>query len=116
MNQENCTIFDAFQQEIPLIVTFIEAVVTWMNRGGLFYIGTGTSGRLDVLDVAECIPTFSTEPEKVQGLIASEMKAMTFLVKGAEDVLDLAREDLKAHKLKREDFVLGIAQVVEYLM
>ncbi|MFK4566705.1 N-acetylmuramic acid 6-phosphate etherase [Enterococcus sp. UD-01] len=110
MNQEDQQVAYAVKAELSSIVALIEAVVACLDRGGnLFYIGAGTSGRLGVLDAAECIPTFNTKPEKVQGLIAGGMKAMTIAVEGAEDSLDLAKTDLKAHHLKKEDFVLGIA-------
>ncbi|MEI5993022.1 N-acetylmuramic acid 6-phosphate etherase [Candidatus Enterococcus mansonii] len=110
MNEEDRKVAEALHDELPSITALIEAVVTCMDNGGnLFYIGAGTSGRLGVLDAAECIPTFNTKPETVQGLIAGGMKAMTIAVEGAEDSLTLAREDLKAHQLKKEDFVLGIA-------
>ncbi|MGX7149480.1 N-acetylmuramic acid 6-phosphate etherase [Enterococcus ureasiticus] len=110
MNEEDKKVADAVQNETSSITDLIEAVVTCMENGGsLFYIGAGTSGRLGVLDAAECIPTFNTKPETVQGLIAGGMKAMTIAVEGAEDSLTLAKEDLKARHLKKEDFVLGIA-------
>ncbi|MDA9471623.1 N-acetylmuramic acid 6-phosphate etherase [Enterococcus sp. 5H] len=110
MCEEDKKVADAVQNEYTSIVALIEAVVTCMDNGGsLFYIGAGTSGRLGVLDAAECIPTFNTAPETVQGLIAGGMKAMTVAVEGAEDSLVLAKEELKAHQLKKEDFVLGIA-------
>lgn len=110
MNQADQHIAEAVAKEQPSIVALIEAVVRCMNTGGnLYYIGAGTSGRLGVLDAAECIPTFNTTPEMVQGLIAGGMRAMTIAVEGAEDSPDLAKEDLKAHYLKKEDFVLGIA-------
>ncbi len=58
-------------------------------------MGAGTSGRLGVLDAAECVPTFGTDPEMVQGLIAGDEKAMTVAVEGAEDSLTLGPADLK---------------------
>lgn len=110
MNQADRQIAEAVAKEHTSIVQLIEAVVRCMNNGGnLYYIGAGTSGRLGVLDAAECIPTFNTSPEMVQGLIAGGIRAMTVAVEGAEDSTVLAKEDLKAHYLKKEDFVLGIA-------
>ncbi len=72
-------------------------------------MGAGTSGRLGVLDAAECVPTFGTEPEMVQGLIAGGMAAMTVAVEGAEDSAALGQEDLVAINLTANDTVVGIA-------
>ncbi|MER2132216.1 MAG: N-acetylmuramic acid 6-phosphate etherase, partial [Carnobacterium inhibens] len=75
----------------------------------LIYMGAGTSGRLGVLDAAECVPTFSVDPSMVQGLIAGGMKAMTVAVEGAEDSKTLGAEDLEAIQLNDTDVVVGIA-------
>lgn len=110
MNHEDQQVAKAVAKEHDSIVAVIEAVIRCMNNGGhLYYIGAGTSGRLGVLDAAECIPTFNTCPEMVQGLIAGGLRAMTVAVEGAEDSKILGSEDLKAHYLKKEDFVLGLA-------
>lgn len=79
------------------------------NDGRLFYMGAGTSGRLGVLDAAECVPTYGTDPELVQGLIAGGSKAMLEAVEGAEDSRQEGAEDLKNHNLSSKDFVVGIA-------
>ena len=72
-------------------------------------MGAGTSGRLGVLDAAECVPTFSADPSMVQGLIAGGMEAMTVAVEGAEDSKEFGESDLKAISLTAEDMVIGIA-------
>lgn len=79
------------------------------NNGRLFYMGAGTSGRLGVLDAAECVPTYGTDPELVQGLIAGGSEAMLEAVEGAEDSRQKGAEDLKNHNLSSRDFVVGIA-------
>ncbi|MFK5282596.1 N-acetylmuramic acid 6-phosphate etherase, partial [Lacticaseibacillus paracasei] len=66
-------------------------------------------GRLGVLDAAECVPTFGTDPEMVQGLIAGGMKAMTVAVEGAEDSKELGKTDLLQRHLTADDIVVGIA-------
>ncbi|PNB76572.1 N-acetylmuramic acid 6-phosphate etherase, partial [Pseudomonas sp. FW305-BF6] len=80
------------------------------KKGGrLIYIGAGTSGRLGILDAVECPPTFGTETEMVQGLIAGGLKAFTVAVEGAEDREDFAVNDLKEISLNDKDIVIGIA-------
>ncbi|MGB3160282.1 N-acetylmuramic acid 6-phosphate etherase [Carnobacterium sp.] len=110
MNQEDQTVAEKVAMEIPQITKVVEAIIKSFNQDGrLIYIGAGTSGRLGVLDAAECVPTFSVDPSMVQGLIAGGMKAMTIAVEGAEDSKELAEEDLKAIELTRKDIVIGIA-------
>ncbi|KAF1297380.1 N-acetylmuramic acid 6-phosphate etherase [Enterococcus sp. JM4C] len=110
MNNEDGNVIRAIKQEIDSIEKMIVNVTDCLKKGGrLFYIGAGTSGRLGVLDAAECVPTFSINPEMVQGLIAGGQKAMTVAVEGAEDSFTLAAEDLQERQLNQNDFVLGIA-------
>ncbi|MGB3159658.1 N-acetylmuramic acid 6-phosphate etherase [Carnobacterium sp.] len=110
MNQEDEKVAKFVKEEIDDIVKLIEAVIISLKKGGrLFYIGAGTSGRLGVLDAAECIPTFNTSPEMIQGVIAGGMKAMTVAVEGAEDSLELCEADLRERGLNENDFILGIA-------
>ena len=80
-------------------------------RGGgrLFYVGAGTSGRLGVLDASECPPTFGTNPEMVQGIIAGGVAALTSAQEGAEDNQEQARVDLAARGVRAGDIVVGIA-------
>lgn len=109
MNKEDGNVVAAINQEIDSIERLIISVTDCLRKGGrLFYIGAGTSGRLGVLDAAECVPTFNTDPEMVQGIIAGGQKAMTVAVEGAEDSLVLAEEDLSERKLSDKDFVLGL--------
>ena len=86
-----------------------EAEATFRRGDRLFYIGAGTSGRLGVLDAAECPPTYGTDPEMVQGIIAGGAKALTRSQEGAEDRIENAVDDLKAHGLRAGDLVIGIA-------
>ncbi len=75
----------------------------------MIYIGAGTSGRLGVLDAAECVPTFNTDPHEIIGIIAGGQHAMTMAVEGAEDHKKLAEEDLKNIDFTLKDVVIGIA-------
>src|SRR5580700_4256122 len=70
INQEDRTVADAVGRELASIARAVDAIVAAFQRGGrLFYIGAGTSGRLGVLDAAECPPTFSAPPDLVQGIM-----------------------------------------------
>ncbi|MFL2105747.1 N-acetylmuramic acid 6-phosphate etherase [Desemzia sp. FAM 23991] len=110
MNEEDKKVAAAVEKELPSISKAAEAIVASFEKGGrLIYMGAGTSGRLGVLDAAECVPTFSVEPTMVQGLIAGGMKAMTVAVEGAEDSQTLGKEDLQAIDLNENDIVIGIA-------
>ncbi len=110
MNDQDRQIPQAIYQALPDIKQLIEAVVASFNNGGrLIYIGAGTSGRLGILDAAECVPTFGTPPEMVVGLIAGGEQAIQEAVEGAEDSKELAEEDLKALNLNDKDVVVGIA-------
>lgn len=84
-------------------------IESFKKGGRLIYMGAGTSGRLGVLDAAECVPTFGVEPEMVIGLIAGGEEAMTVAVEGAEDSYELGQEDLIKLNLTKNDIVIGIA-------
>jgi N-acetylmuramic acid 6-phosphate etherase len=110
MNDEDQSVPSNVRKALPQIEKVVEAVKRSFQRGGhLIYIGAGTSGRLGVLDAAECVPTFSADPSMVQGLIAGGAKAMTVAVEGAEDSIQLGEEDLKRIQLTEKDTILGIA-------
>jgi len=110
MNEEDAQVAKAVGEELPSIEKVIEKVIEAFHQGGrLIYIGAGTSGRLGVLDAAECVPTFGVEPTMVVGLIAGGQKAMLTAVEGAEDSLDLAEEELRQIQLAKNDVVIGIA-------
>ena len=110
LNEEDKRAAMAVHKALPQIAQAVDAITQCLQEGGrLFYIGAGTSGRLGILDAVECPPTFSTDPEMVQGLIAGGYKAIFKAQEGAEDSLTLAREDLQAKKLTAKDCVVGIA-------
>lgn len=110
MNAEDQSVPQQLQTILPQIAQAIKLITaSFKQQGRLFYIGAGTSGRLGVLDAAECVPTFGTDPEMVQGLIAGGQKAMTMAVEGAEDRPALGEADLRAHQLQAQDVVVGIS-------
>ncbi|MHB2035066.1 MAG: N-acetylmuramic acid 6-phosphate etherase, partial [Gemmatimonadaceae bacterium] len=86
-----------------------QAELTFRRGGRLFYVGAGTSGRLGVLDASECPPTFGSDPEMVQGIIAGGLPALTRSQESAEDRVEDAVRDLDAAGVRRDDFVIGIA-------
>src|SRR5438094_6194040 len=110
INTEDRSVPDAVASQRVEIARAIEEAERTFRRGGrLFYIGAGTSGRLGVLDASECPPTFGTDPDMVQGVIAGGAAALTRSQEGAEDRVEAAVEDLSARGLKAGDFVIGIA-------
>jgi len=110
MNEEDKKVAPAVETQLPHIVKAVEYVVeAFRNNGRLFYAGAGTSGRLGVLDAVECPPTFGTNPEMIQGLIAGGEKAMFRAQEGAEDYEDHGVRDIDQHHIQGNDIVCGIA-------
>jgi N-acetylmuramic acid 6-phosphate etherase len=110
MNSEDRKVVEAVAVESAAIAQAIEWAADRIRRGGrLIYVGAGTSGRLGVLDAAECPPTFSTPPEMVVGLIAGGSPALTRAVEGAEDDPNRGAADIAAVGVSEVDLVIGIA-------
>jgi N-acetylmuramic acid 6-phosphate etherase len=110
MNDEDRAVAEAVRLQLPRIAAAIDAISKRMHKGGrLIYAGAGTSGRLGVLDAAECPPTFSASPEQVIGLIAGGPGALLKAVEGAEDDAGLGAADLRELVLGPKDIVVGIA-------
>ncbi|MBZ0305809.1 MAG: N-acetylmuramic acid 6-phosphate etherase [Anaerolineae bacterium] len=110
MNQEDAAVPQVVAKTLPDIARAVDAIVEGIRAGGrLIYVGAGTSGRLGILDAAECVPTFSTPPELVQALIAGGEGALTDAVEGAEDRADKGRQDVLALNLTPQDVVVGTA-------
>jgi len=109
MNREDRKVAVAVAKEIPGIARAADAIVNAIRSGGrLIYIGAGSSGRIGVLDAAECPPTFGVPPKLVQALIAGGRRAVTSAVEGAEDSTRNAERDLRARKLTKRDVLVGI--------
>jgi N-acetylmuramic acid 6-phosphate etherase len=110
MNAEDAHVIEAVRAASDAIAQAIDLAAERFRRGGrLIYVGAGTSGRLGVLDAAECPPTFSTPPEMVVGLIAGGATALTRAVEGAEDSPSQGAADVDAVKVNDRDLVIGIA-------
>ncbi|MFI3546207.1 N-acetylmuramic acid 6-phosphate etherase [Mammaliicoccus sciuri] len=110
MNNEDQKVAQFIKEENHAIAQLIRQVIKGLNNGGrLIYMGAGTSGRLGVLDAAECVPTFGVTPDVVVGLIAGGPSAMTVAVEGAEDDESLGEQDLRDLNINEHDTVIGIA-------
>lgn len=110
INSEDKKVAEAVGRQAEVIAKGIEVIAYRLQHGGrLIYVGAGTSGRLGILDAAECPPTFNSEPAQVVGIIAGGATAMLRAVEGAEDSPELAAEDLRKIELSSLDVVVGIA-------
>jgi N-acetylmuramic acid 6-phosphate etherase len=110
MNEQDHLIPDAVHAARESIAEAVDIIVGAFRAGGrLFYIGAGTSGRLGVLDASECPPTFGTDPEQVQGIIAGGMGALVRAVEGAEDHPEGGADALHERGFGPDDVLVGIA-------
>jgi N-acetylmuramic acid 6-phosphate etherase len=110
INNEDKKVADAVEKVLPAIARAVDGVAERLGRGGrLFYIGAGTSGRLGVLDAAECPPTFGVPPDLVQGVIAGGYEACYRPVEASEDDQDAGAKDLRDRGLTTNDVVVGVA-------
>lgn len=110
INREDAGVARAVAQEIPEIERAVRVIVEALAAGGrLIYVGAGTSGRLGVLDAAECPPTFGTPPEMIQGIIAGGYEALVRAQEGAEDRTEDGEAELAARDVGERDVVVGIA-------
>jgi N-acetylmuramic acid 6-phosphate etherase len=110
MNEEDALVAAAVGRVGAEVARAVDGIVARLGRGGrLFYVGTGTSGRLGVLDAAECPPTFGVPPELVQGIIAGGYEACHRAVEASEDDREAGARDLAARGVTAGDAVVGIA-------
>jgi N-acetylmuramic acid 6-phosphate etherase len=110
INTEDHRVPIAVRRELPHVAAAVEHVVEAFRNGGrLLYVGAGTSGRLGVVDASECPPTFGTDPERVQGLIAGGREAVFRSQEGAEDVPEEGAKALEERGVTAQDVVCGIA-------
>jgi N-acetylmuramic acid 6-phosphate etherase len=110
MNTEDATVAAAVQLVLDDVAKAVDETAARLSTGGkLYYVGTGTSGRLGVLDASECPPTFGVSPELVQGVIAGGYDACHRAVEASEDDENAGRTDLQQRNLTDKDVVVGIA-------
>ena len=110
INNEDLKVAQKINENLEPIAKAIDIISdNFLNGGRLFYFGAGTSGRLGVLDASECPPTFSSEPDMVQGIIAGGDRALRFAIEGAEDSIDLARENFAKIQATKNDTIVSIS-------
>lgn len=110
LNQEDRKVPRAVNAVLPQVAEAVDLVAGALRSGGrLFYAGAGTSGRLGVMDAAECPPTFGTAPESVQGIIAGGERALLCAAERAEDRPEDGAAELRRRRLSARDIVMGIA-------
>ena len=110
LNAQDARVAAAVEREVPHIARAVSCAARSFRGGGrLFYVGAGTSGRLGVLDAAECPPTFGVPPTLVQGIIAGGREAMFRAVEGAEDSEALGVQAMQEAGVTAQDTVVGIS-------
>lgn len=110
INHADISVAYAVKQVLPNIANVVEEVTKRVQNGGrIFYVGAGTSGRLAVLDSAECPPTFGVSPTLVQAIIAGGQDAMLKAIENIEDSASAAIEELQQRDVGKQDVIIGIA-------
>lgn len=110
INREDHKVADAVETQIPQIAEAVEQIYTRLQAGGrLFYCGAGSSGRIGILDAAECVPTYNVSSDLVQSLISGGRKAVFDAAEGEEDDQSACREELKKRNFGEKDVLIGIA-------
>jgi N-acetylmuramic acid 6-phosphate etherase len=110
INDEDAGVAAAVRRTLPEVASAVERIVAQLERGGrLIYVGSGTSGRLGVLDASECFPTFGVPPDVVQAVIAGGYDACYRAVEASEDDRAAGVRDLQARGVSDRDAVIGIA-------
>lgn len=110
MNAEDARVTEAIHKELPAIARAIEQIATRLRHNGrLIYVGAGTSGRLGVLDAAECPPTFNVSPDMVIGLLAGGPIAQSQAQEDQEDSFEAGETEIRKLQLTANDVVVGIA-------
>ncbi|KOF56467.1 MULTISPECIES: N-acetylmuramic acid 6-phosphate etherase [Clostridium] len=109
INEEDKKVAEAVDKELPSIEKAVDIIVEGFKNGGrLFYIGSGSSGKIGVMDASECPPTFGVDDSMVQGIISGGNNALSGWLEETEDDGDLAVKDLKEKGINKKDVVVGI--------
>ena len=110
INEEDKKVAFAVEKALPQIEVLVDAVIDKLQVSGrLFYIGAGSSGRLGIMDAAECPPSFGVPDDLVIGIIAGGEKAFKKAIEKAEDNIEQGWNDLQQHAITKKDIVIGIA-------
>ncbi len=113
ISAEDKTVAEVVSTQLEQIADTATLFASTIRSGGrIFYVGAGTSGRLGVLDAAECPPTFGTDPKQIKGIISGGYETLIMSQEGVEDNRQAAIDDLKAENLSSDDLVIGIAASV----
>jgi N-acetylmuramic acid 6-phosphate etherase len=109
INNEDKLVAHCVEEVLPEVGKTVDRICEALKQGGrVFYVGAGTSGRIGILDAVECPPTFSTDPDLVQAVLAGGIRAFEQAAEGAEDDRDQGAKDLAAKQVTRADVVIGI--------
>ncbi|MCP4582777.1 MAG: N-acetylmuramic acid 6-phosphate etherase [candidate division Zixibacteria bacterium] len=109
INAEDATVALVVRKQIPYIAQAVEIIYEALSAGGrLIYLGAGTSGRLGVLDAAECPPTFGTDPDMIVGLIAGGAPTLIRSAEGVEDDVDAGQRDIDKTEIGAGDVAMGL--------
>jgi N-acetylmuramic acid 6-phosphate etherase len=110
LNNEDKTVAPAVEKALPEIALAIDAIAEAIVSGGrLIYVGAGTSGRIAALDASECPPTFNTDPQIVQFVMAGGEKALSRATELSEDLRVMGRRDLAKRRPSKKDVVVGLS-------
>lgn len=110
MNRQDAQVLRAIRSVLPAIAKAIDVIHDRLAQGGrLIYVGTGTSGRIGALDASECPPTFGTDPEKIQYIIAGGDHALAHATEASEDSRELGASDMAARSPGPSDVIVGLA-------
>ena len=110
INEENMNSVKAVENELENIAKAVDEAAIRMAEGGrMFYIGAGTSGRIAIMDAAECPPTYGVEQDKVVGIIAGGEKCLVRAGEGGEDIAEAGVKDLAKYTITEKDVVVGIS-------
>lgn len=110
INREDKTVAASVEKTIPAIKQLVCAIIAKMKIGGrLFYLGSGTSGRLGIVDASECPPTYGVDPDRVIAIIAGGDQAIRKAKEHAEDDFEAGWNDLKKYHISEKDVVIGIS-------
>lgn len=109
INQEDRKVADAVEEQLGNIEEAVNMIVRSFEKGGrLFYIGSGTSGKLGIIDASECPPTFGVDDEMVQGIISGGKEAISGWLEHTEDDEELAVRDIQQRNISSNDILVGI--------
>ncbi|MBI65460.1 MAG: N-acetylmuramic acid 6-phosphate etherase [Candidatus Marinimicrobia bacterium] len=110
INNEDKLISQCIESSIPIISELVQSIIDkFYNNGRLFYVGCGTSGRIGVLDAAECPPTFNVSPNLFNGIIAGGRDALVKSIENAEDSINMGKNSIINANINENDVVIGIS-------